>query len=213
MAAPACRLISSWVRWNLNTEQPARIGLHPVVRAPCAVVAYPLGARLSDDARCPARTDRPMNFCFTRPGTGKAGMLLPLCYAAPCCSPPALRGAAVPGLGILWRDGKICAAYTDSESFYLWLFGGKSPLFCFPGKPALQRAVAAHLEQGGISGPATESKSKTNLLAHFLLQSSRASLADVRLFYIFAALASAQEKPVRTALCFCRVWLRKPRRG
>ena len=50
------------------------------------------------------------------------------------------------------RDYNIYAADTDSESFYLWLFGGKKPLALLPRQTSLQRAVAAHLEQGGYIG-------------------------------------------------------------
>lgn len=62
---------SGWVRWNLNIEQPARMSpSHPVLaRAPlCCRCISPLTPGFQT-TRCPARTDRPMNFCFARPGT------------------------------------------------------------------------------------------------------------------------------------------------
>ena len=67
---------------------------------------------------------------------------------------PALRALLSPDSGIsrFGRDYNIYAAYTDSESFYLWLFGGKKPLALLPRQTSLQRAVAAHLEQGGYIG-------------------------------------------------------------
>ncbi|MFR1785478.1 MAG: hypothetical protein ACLSWY_05505 [Ruthenibacterium lactatiformans] len=69
------------------------------------------------------------------------------CFARAAC-------AAVPDSGIsrFGRDYNIYAADTDSESFYLWLFGGKKPLALLPRQTSLQRAVAAHLEQGGYIG-------------------------------------------------------------
>ena len=67
---------------------------------------------------------------------------------------PALRALLSPDSGIsrFGRDYNIYAADTDSESFYLWLFGGKKPLALLPRQTSLQRAVAAHLEQGGYIG-------------------------------------------------------------
>ena len=103
--------------------------------------------------RCPARTDRPMNFLLCTARHCVKAACPALCCAAPGCSRPRCvrccpRTPAFPVLA----DYNIYAAYTDSESFYLWLFGGKKPLALLPRQTSLQRAVAAHLEQGGYIG-------------------------------------------------------------
>lgn len=147
---------SGWVRWNLNTEQPARMSpSHPVLaRAPlCCRCISPLTPGFQT-TRCPARTDRPMNFllCTARHCVKAALPRAVLCgtwLLSPRCVRCCPRTPAFPVLaGII----NIYAAYTDSESFYLWLFGGKKPLALLPRQTSLQRAVAAHLEQGGYIG-------------------------------------------------------------
>ena len=200
---------SGWVRWNLNTEQPARMSpSHPVLaRAPlCCRCISPLTPGFQT-TRCPARTDRPMNFLLcTARHCVKAACPALCCAALGCSRPRCVRCCPrTPAFPVL---AGIITSMRPTLTANLFISGcsaAKSPLLCFPGKPAYSEPWRHTWSKAGISGPATESKSKTNLLAHFLLQSSRASLADVRLFfYIFAALASAQEKrtdPERQHCC------------
>lgn len=189
---------SGWVRWNLNTEQPARMSpSHPVLaRAPlCCRCISPLTPGFQT-TRCPARTDRPMNFLLCTARHCVKAACPALCCAALGCSRPRCvrccpRTPAFPVLaGIITSTRPTLTA----NLFISGCSAAKSPLLCFPGKPAYSEPWRHTWSKAGISGPATESKSKTNLLAHFLLQSSRASLADVRLFFIFSLLRQVHRK-------------------
>ncbi|MBD5093046.1 MAG: DUF5596 domain-containing protein [Subdoligranulum sp.] len=69
---------------------------------------------------------------------------------------PALKTLLPAGSGIL-RFGADYVLYIEepeNEDFYRWLFGGKKPLEQLPRETSLQRAVAAHLAQGGKIGAA-----------------------------------------------------------
>ena len=67
---------------------------------------------------------------------------------------PALHTLLSPGSGIsrFGGDYDIYAVNLNNQSFYRWLFGGKKPPAPLPRQTRLQRAVAAHLEQGGQIG-------------------------------------------------------------
>ena len=187
-----------------GADEPLPSGIGP--GTPVLSVHIPSDARLSDDA-LPGSYGQADEFLLCTARHCVKAACPALCCAALGCSRPRCvrccpRTPAFPVLaGIITSTRPTLTA----NLFISGCSAAKSPLLCFPGKPAYSEPWRHTWSKAGISGPATESKSKTNLLAHFLLQSSRASLADVRLFfYIFAAPASAQEKrtePERQHCC------------
>lgn len=134
-----------------GADEPLPSGIGP--GTPVLSVHIPSDARLSDDALPGSYGQADEFFALHGPALCKSGMPRAVLCGTWLLS-PALRALLSPDSGIsrFGRDYNIYAADTDSESFYLWLFGGKKPLALLPRQTSLQRAVAAHLEQGGYIG-------------------------------------------------------------
>ena len=134
-----------------GADEPLQSGIGP--GTPMLSVHISSDARLSDDALPGSYGQADEFFALHGPALCKSGMPRAVLCGTWLLS-PALRALLSPDSGIsrFGRDYNIYAAYTDSESFYLWLFGGKKPLALLPRQTSLQRAVAAHLEQGGYIG-------------------------------------------------------------
>ena len=157
---------------------------------PVAVGAYPLDARLSDDA-LPGLYGQADEFLLCTARHCVKAACPALCCAAPGCSPALLRCCPrTPAFPVL--AGIITSIRPTLTANLLSLAVRRQPLALLPRQTSLQRAVAAHLEQGGYIGSGYGIK-KVKRISWLIFFLPAAVSLDVRLFYIFALPASAQE--------------------
>ena len=143
---------SGWVRWNLNTEQPARMSpSHPVLaRHPVLSVHISSDARLSDDALPGSYGQADEFFALHGPALCKSGMPRAVLCGTWLLS-PALRALLSPDSGISVLAGIIASMQpTLTKRIFLSLAvrRQKPPYSASQANPAYE-TVAARLEPGG----------------------------------------------------------------